>query len=64
MVQKFIEMGSYYNKSPFGLIKTICRATNYESGDSYIVYAQVNKGGNVGEPLLMPEQGFKNIFLV
>lgn len=64
MADRTVGMGEYYNKSPYGLVRTICRAANYEdTNDTFIVYVTVDDGGEASDPLLMPEQAFKNIFL-
>lgn len=60
---KFVKMGEYYNKQPHGLVRTICKATNHDTDDTFIVYVKVGDGGIASDPLLMPEQAFKNIFL-
>lgn len=58
-----IDMGVYYNMAPYGLVRTVCRATNVNSGESMIVYVHVGKGGMASEPFTMLENEFKNSFL-
>lgn len=61
-MSKYIEMGSYYQANPYGLVRTICKAID-EAGDAQIVYVNVGKNGFVGDAYLMPENEFSNIFL-
>ena len=60
-MKKFVEIGSYYNIQPYGLIKTICRAYDYETGEAMIVYANVNDGGYVSDAIVLPECDFVNM---
>lgn len=58
-----IEMGSYYRAEPYGLIKTVCKAYNSDTGDSMVVFSKVEVGGYAGEMKVMPESTFKSTFL-
>ena len=62
-MKKNIDMGSYYNAAPYGLVRTVCKAYDYQSGDAMIAYVNVSSGGIAGDVFLMPENEFKNIFL-
>lgn len=63
MNNSFVEMGSYYQANPYGLVRTVCRATDSESGDQLIAYVTVAKGGVASEVFVMPENQFENIFI-
>lgn len=56
-------MGCFYHANPYGLVKTICRGFDSQSGDAMIAYVQVQKGGYAGDIFFMPEEEFKNTFL-
>ena len=58
-----VNMNSYYRAEPYGLVRTVCRATDNESGKAMIVYVNVGQGGFASDPLVMPESQFKNIFI-
>ena len=62
-MKKNIDMGCYYNANPYGLVRTVCRAYDFQSGDPMIAYVNISKGGVAGDVFLMPENEFKNIFL-
>ena len=64
MKKSFIGMGDYYHANPYGLVRTVCKAYDFESGEAMIAYVNVNEGGYVSDVFLMPEIQFKNIFLV
>lgn len=59
----FVAMGEYYNANPYGLVKTVCRAIDSESGEAMICYCNIDKGGCCSEVFCMPEYQFKNIFI-
>ena len=63
MKKNYVEMGRYYRSNPYGLVKTVCRGYNYESGEVFIAYVNVNKGGCASDIFLMPENEFQNIFI-
>ena len=62
-MKTYVEMGAYYNVNPYGLVRTVCKAYDHESGESMIAFVHVGKGGYAGDIFLMPEVQFKNIFL-
>lgn len=62
MKTNFVCMGSFYNVQPYGLVKTVCRVFDSESGESLIAYSCVDKGGYAGDIFVMPESQFINIF--
>ena len=64
MKKSFIGMGDYYHANTYGLVRTVCKAYDFESGEAMIAYVNVNEGGYVSDVFLMPEIQFKNIFLV
>lgn len=63
MKNNFVAMGEYYSANPYGLVRTVCRAFDYQSGDAMIAYVNVNKGGVASDVFLMPENEFINIFM-
>ena len=63
MTKNYVAMGSYYNANPYGLVRTVCKAFDYQSGEAMIAYVNVNEGGQASDIFLMPEDIFKNIFL-
>ena len=63
MTKNYVAMGSYYHANPYGLVRTICKAFDYQSGDAMIAYVNVNEGGQASDVFLMLEDTFKNIFL-
>ena len=63
MKNTFVAMGSYYRANPYGLVRTVCRGFDYQSGEAMIAYVNVLEGGHASEIFLMPENEFKNIFL-
>lgn len=58
-MKDYIQMGAYYNKTPFGLIKTVCRTTDPESGKTFIAFVKI-KDGYAGNILSIPEQNFRD----
>lgn len=62
-MKKFVGMGCFYHANPYGLVRTVCRATDVNSGDVMIAYVNVGPGGFASEVFLMPESEFINIFL-
>ncbi len=63
MKNNFVEMGTYYQANPYGLIRTVCKIFDAQSGDAMIAYVNVGKGGVASEIWAMPENEFINIFL-
>lgn len=63
MKNTYVGMGCFYHTNPYGLVKTICRGLDSQSGDAMIAYVQVQKGGYAGDIFFMPEEEFKNTFL-
>ena len=63
MTKNYVAMGSYYHANPYGLVRTVCKAFDYQSGEAMIAYVNVNEGGQASDVFLMPEDTFKNIFL-
>lgn len=63
MSKKFVGMGDYYRANPYGLVRTVCKAFDDQSGEAMIAYVNVSEGGYVSDVFLMPEVQFKNIFL-
>ena len=61
--KSFVEMGEYYLAELYGLVRTVCRAYHYESGEAMIAYVKIKSGGYSSEIFFMPETEFKNIFL-
>lgn len=59
----FVAMGEYYRSEPYGLVKTVCRAIDSESGNAMICYCNIEKGGYSSEVFCMPENEFVNIFV-
>ena len=59
----YVAMGSYYQANPYGMVRTICRATDFNSGEAIIIYVNILNGGFASETFAMPEVEFKNIFL-
>ena len=43
MKNNFVAMGCFYRANPYGLVKTICRGFDADSGDVMIAYVQVGK---------------------
>ena len=64
MAKNYVAMGSYYNANPYGLVRTVCKAFDYQSGEAMIAYVNVTEGGQASDIFLMPENEFKNIFLI
>lgn len=62
-MKTYVEMGAYYNVNPYGLVRTVCKAYDHESGESMIAFVHIDKGGYAGDIFLMSEAQFKNIFL-
>ena len=62
-MKNFVEMGSYYTANPYGLVRTVCRAFDHQSGDSMIAYVNIAKGGVASDVFIMPEDQFKNVFM-
>lgn len=62
-MKNFVGMGQFYRANPYGLVKTVCRGFDANSGDAMIAYAQVGKGGCASEVFFMLEDEFRNIFL-
>ena len=63
MTKNFVAMGDYYNAEPYGLVRTVCRGYDNETGKSMIAYVNIKTGGIASEIFLMPEEKFKNIFM-
>ena len=63
MKKNFVAMGSYYNANPYGLVRTVCRAFDHQSGEAMIAYVNIATGGYASEIFLMPEDQFMNIFI-
>ncbi len=63
MKKNSIEMGTYYNAAPYGLVRTVCKAFDYQSGEAMIAYVNIEKGGYASDIFLMPETIFKNTFM-
>jgi hypothetical protein len=53
-----IDMGEYYMTKNCGLVRTVCRALNMETGDSMIVFVVVDTGGYASEAKAMTETNF------
>lgn len=62
-MKKFVEMGKFYQANPYGLVRTVCRAFDAESGDAMIGYVNVSNGGCASDVFVMSETCFKNIFM-
>lgn len=62
-MSKFVGMGCFYRANPYGLVRTVCRATDINSGDVMIAYVNVKNGGIASDVFLMPENEFINTFL-
>lgn len=62
-MKSYVEMGGYYNSNPYGLVRTVCRAFDYESGEAVIAYVNIKEGGVASDIFFMPEVQFINIFL-
>ena len=62
-MKNYVEMGSYYNSNPYGLVRTVCRAFEHETGEAVIAYVNIEEGGTASDIFFMPEVQFKNIFL-
>ena len=63
MKKNTVDMGAYYNAAPYGLVRTVCKAFDYQSGEAMIAYVNIASGGYASEIFLMPETVFKNIFI-
>lgn len=63
MNKNFVSMCSYYRSETHGLIRTVCRAFVYDTGDPMIAFVAVDGAGNASDVLLMPEDEFIKIFL-
>lgn len=63
MKNNFVSMGSFYRANPYGLVKTVCKGFDADSGEAMIAYVNVHAGGNASDVFFMPEDEFKNIFL-
>lgn len=62
-MKSFVGMGQFYSANPYGLVKTVCRGFDYNSGEAMIAFVNVQSGGCASEIFLMPEKEFENIFL-
>lgn len=62
-MKNFVGMGQFYRANPYGLVKTVCRGFDANSGDAMIAYVQVGKCGCASEVFFMLEDEFRNIFL-
>lgn len=62
MKNNFVAMGTFYRANPYGLVRTVCKAYDYQSGDAMIAYVNVDAGGCASDVYLMPENEFINIF--
>lgn len=60
---KYVEMGCHYRANPWGLVRTVCRAFDHQSGEAMIAYVNISTGGFASEIFLMPENEFKNLFV-
>ena len=63
MAKNYVAMGTYYRANPYGLVRTVCKAFDYKSGEPMIGYVNVSDGGVASDIFLMPENEFKNVFL-
>ncbi len=63
MKNTYVAMGTYYRADQYGLVRTVCRATDVKTGEVITAYVEVGEGGCVGEVMLMPELEFEQIFL-
>ena len=63
MKNNFVSMGNFYRANPYGLVKTVCRGFDANSGDAMIAYVHVGEGGCASDVFFMSENEFKNIFL-
>jgi hypothetical protein len=59
--EKMIELGKYYLTDEYGLIRTICRATEADSLETKIGFVMIGKGGYTGSMLLLGEDDFKKM---
>ena len=63
MKKNYVGMGEYYNANPYGLVRTVCRGFDHQTGECIIAYVNVQTGGYASEVFMMPEEQFKNIFM-
>ena len=63
MAKNYVAMGTYYHANPYGLVRTVCKGFDWQSGEAMIAYVNVDNGGVASDVFLMPEDQFKNIFL-
>ena len=63
MKNSYVGMGCFYRANPYGLVKTVCRGFDVDSGDAIIAYVQVGEGGCASDVFFIPETEFMNIFL-
>ena len=63
MKKNSVGMGEYYNAAPYGLVRTVCRGYDHQSGESIIAYVNIETGGYASDVFMMSEDEFKNIFL-
>ena len=62
----YVQMGEYYHSEEYGMVRTVCRAKNYDGpsypNHSYIIYVNILDGGYAGDPISMPEVTFQSVF--
>ncbi len=63
MAKNYVAMGAYYHTNPYGLVRTVCKAYDYQSGEAMIAYVNVDNGGVASDVFLMPENVFINVFV-
>lgn len=57
---KSVDMGVYYNTATLGLVRTVARGFDNQSGEPMIMYAPVDNNGCMKDFWLMPEKEFIN----
>lgn len=61
-MKNFVGMGQFYRANPYGLVKTVCRGFDANSGDAMIAYVQVGKGGCASEVFSCPRTNLETSF--
>ena len=58
-----VDMGAYYYGQN-DMVRTVCRATDANTGASMIAYVSVRPGGTASDVMVLPESDFFNKFVL
>jgi hypothetical protein len=56
-----VALGRYYKTKEYGLIRTVCHATNLETQENMIGFVKIGKGGLASDMALLNEKHFREL---